>query len=73
MRGPVLQFLPPQSPIPLKKPYGSERRNRVERSGDNDDNEFEGFKAGKVKPSRVWQRWDSNPRHRNDWSLNPAP
>ena len=20
-----------------------------------------------------WQRWDSNPRHRNDWYLKPAP
>ena len=21
----------------------------------------------------VWQRWDSNPRHRSDWCLKPAP
>ena len=21
----------------------------------------------------LWQRWDSNPRHRNDWCLKPAP
>ena len=22
---------------------------------------------------KKWQRWDSNPRHRNDWCLKPAP
>lgn len=21
----------------------------------------------------VWQRWDPNPRHRNDWCLKPTP
>ena len=21
----------------------------------------------------IWQRWDSNPRHRSDWCLKPAP
>ncbi|XP_072704104.1 uncharacterized protein [Ciconia boyciana] len=24
-------------------------------------------------PKGTWQRWDSNPRPRRDWSLNPAP
>ena len=23
--------------------------------------------------SIAWQEWDSNPRHRNDWYLKPAP
>ena len=25
------------------------------------------------KRKLCWQRWDSNPRHRNDWCLKPAP
>ena len=25
------------------------------------------------KKKKYWQRWDSNPRHRNDWCLKPAP
>ena len=26
-----------------------------------------------LHPNTVWQRWDSNPRHRSDWCLKPAP
>ena len=26
-----------------------------------------------MKKEKVWQRWDSSPRHRNDWCLKPAP
>lgn len=27
----------------------------------------------KITAKSYWQRWDSNPRPRRDWSLNPAP
>ena len=26
-----------------------------------------------VSLNTIWQRWDSNPRHRSDWCLKPAP
>ena len=26
-----------------------------------------------TKKKGLWQGWDSNPRHRNDWCLKPAP
>ncbi|RXN34708.1 zinc finger RFP isoform X2 [Labeo rohita] len=33
------------------------------------------FFAQAQEPSKnlLWQRWDSNPRPRRDWSLNPVP
>lgn len=60
MRGPVLQF------------FSSQKIEREERDCEN-DTKIVALKMGKGKPATVWQRWDSNPRHRNDWSLNPAP
>ena len=29
--------------------------------------------CSKKKKEKWWQGWDSNPRHRNDWCLKPAP
>ena len=36
--------------------------------------EFE-FEKNKIEmeKKKFWQRWDSNPRHRSDWCLKPAP
>lgn len=56
-------------PIPFQEKKSVRRQKKRRVTGRIRHKEEDGEKVEFM----VWQRWDSNPRHRNDWSLNPAP
>ena len=62
-------------PVWLGEEWRQEEVRASEKGGGEKDRRTEALISVLCCMSRKkkWQGWDSNPRHRNDWCLKPAP